>query len=74
MASEAARYRINLQGNFQFSDKLWQVFDPLLPEAFAAELKKQAGQAGSYPISVSGQLSSPQVYSGAVRIYPFKPF
>lgn len=74
MASELSRYRVNLQGNFNFSDKLWQVFDPLLPEPFASELKKQAGQGGLYPISISGQLASPQIYSGALRIYPFKPF
>lgn len=74
MASEAARYRINLQGQFQFSEKLWKVFDPLLPEPFASELQKQKGPGGLFPISLSGQLASPQIYSGALRIYPFKPF
>lgn len=74
MASEAGRYRINLQGNFQFSEKLWQVLDPNLPEHYVGELKKQTGQAGLYPISISGQLSSPQIYSGALRLYPFKLF
>lgn len=74
MASEVSRYRINLQGNFQFSEKLWGVVDPILPEAFLTELKKQKGKEDRLPLSISGQISTPQIYSGAMRLYPFKPF
>lgn len=74
MASEVSRYRINVQGNFKFSDKLWGVFDPILPEPFASDLKKQGGKQGLLPLTISGQLAAPQVYSGALRLYPFKPF
>lgn len=74
MASELSRYRMNLQGDFQFSEKLWGIFDPLLPEPFLADLKKQKSKEDRFPISISGQISTPQIYSSALRIFPFKPF
>ena len=74
LASQVSMVRVNLQGTFEFSPKLWGVLDPILPEAWTSELKKQKGQGTSYPLSISGQLNSPQVYSGTLRLYPFKPF
>lgn len=74
MAPSLSHYRVNLQGDFHFSPKLWGVLDPILPEPFAKELQKQKGAGDRYPLSISGQLASPQIYSGALRLYPFKPF
>lgn len=74
LAPQIAMVRLNLQGGFQFSPKLWALLDPILPEPWASELKKQKGQAEAYPLSVSGQLNMPQAYSGTLRLYPFKPF
>ena len=74
LAPMISRYRMNLQGNFQFSPKLWGVVDPILPAKWLEELKKQKGAKDNFPVSVSGQFASPQVYSGSVAIYPFKPF
>lgn len=74
LAPQVSMYRLNLQGSFLFSPKLWEILDPLLPEPFATELKKQKGNDGNLPLSVSGQFSIPQVYSGSLKLYPFKPF
>ncbi|MDP2600259.1 MAG: type II secretion system protein GspN [Deltaproteobacteria bacterium] len=74
LAPMVSRYRMNLQGNFQFSPKLWGVIDPILPAQWLEELKKQKGTNDHFPLSISGQFASPQIYSGAVAIYPFKPF
>lgn len=74
LASEVSKYRLSLQGNFQFSPKIWGVLDPLLPESWAEELKKQKGGGDRFPLSVSGQLSSPQVYCGSVKLYPLQAF
>lgn len=74
LAPMVSRYRMNLQGNFQFSPKLWGVVDPILPAQWLEELKKQKGTNENFPLSISGQFASPQIYSGAVAIYPFKPF
>lgn len=74
MAPSISHYRVNLQGDFHFSPKLWGVLDPILPEPFAKELQKQKGTGDRYPLSISGQLANPQIYSGALRLYPFKPF
>lgn len=74
LAPQVSMYRLNLQGTFQFSPKLWEILDPLLPEPFATELKKQKGKDGRLPLSISGQFSIPQIYSGSLKLYPFKPF
>ena len=74
LAPDVSRYRMNLQGKFQFSQKLWGVLDPILPATWLDELKKQKSADDNFPISVAGQFASPQIYSGTVAIYPFKPF
>ncbi len=74
LSSKVSQYRLSLQGSFQFSPKVWGVLDPILPEAWLAELKKQQGKGERFPLSVSGQLSSPQVYCGSVKLYPLQAF
>ncbi len=74
LAPVVSHYRMNLQGNFQFSQKLWGLLDPILPGQWLEELKKQKGANDNFPLSISGQFASPQIYSGTVAIYPFKPF
>lgn len=74
LAAQMINYRMNLQGKFRFSPKIWQVLDPVLPEKFVTELKKQKGAEETLPINFDGPFSSPQIYSGPVKIYPFQPF
>lgn len=74
LAPTVSKYRINLQGKFKFSPKLWGVLDPILPEKWAEDLKKQKGSDDNLPLSISGQFASPQIFSGAIAIFPFKPF
>ena len=74
LSPQISKYRMNLQGKFQLSPKLWTTLDPILPAKWLEELKKQKGADDNLPLSVSGQLSSPQIYSGTVAIFPFKPF
>lgn len=74
LANEPSNYRMNLKGKFKFSDKLWKTLDPILPEPWASELKKQKGPEDAYPLSISGPFSSPVIYSGSVKIFPFQPF
>lgn len=74
LAAQMINYRMNLQGEFRFSPKIWQVLDPVLPEKFVTELKKQKGAEDALPINFDGPFSSPQIYSGPVKIYPFQPF
>lgn len=74
LAAQVMNYRMNLSGKFRFSPKIWQVLDPVLPEKFVTELKKQKGPEDTLPINFDGPLASPQIYSGPVKIYPFQPF
>lgn len=74
LAPSVDRYRMNLQGKIQFSPKVWDAVDPLLPEKWFSELKKQKTPDDTFPLSISGQLASPQIYSGAVAVVPFNPF
>lgn len=74
LAPTVSRFRINLQGKFRLSQKMWGIIDPVLPEKWLEDLKKQKGADDSFPLSFSGQVASPQVYSGGMAIYPFKPF
>ncbi|MBI5298957.1 MAG: type II secretion system protein GspN [Deltaproteobacteria bacterium] len=68
------RYRMNLQGKIQFSPKVWKSVDPILPEKWLVELRKQKTPDDTFPLSISGQFSAPQVYSGTMPVVPFKPF
>lgn len=67
------RYRMNLRGSFEFSPNVWGLLEPNLPEPWMVKLKEQK-TGNQYPISVSGQVGAPQIYSGAFKIFPLQLF
>lgn len=67
LAQDPSQYRMNLKGSFQLPEDVWGLLDKL----FSLEnLKKQKRDDGTYPLSVTGNISSPQVSSEGFKIYP----
>lgn len=72
LAREVSKYRMNLKGKVKFPPMLWSLLEKNAPDKFLNNLKKQQEEDESYPLSVAGQLSFPQIYSGSLKIYPLK--
>lgn len=58
LASTLDNFRLNLKGNFAFSDKIVQA----LPFLFIIE--KQKSKEGTFPVTISGRLVKPQIKIG----------
>ena len=57
------RYRLNLRGNFEMSQKLGEAIS--LVTAF---IEKQKGEDGKYPLSVTGPMNRPHIKIGAMSL------
>lgn len=58
LSSKASNYRLNLSGTFGFSEKVGQA----LPFLFIIE--KQKNESGTFPLTIAGRLSKPQIKIG----------
>lgn len=63
--------RLNLTGRFQFSEVIWKLIDPLIPAGRMEDLNRQKNSDATYPVSFSGQVASPQINAGTLRVFPF---
>lgn len=58
LSSSVKNFRLNLRGDFDFSEKVGQA----LPFLFIIE--KQKNEAGKYPLTIAGRLAKPQIKIG----------
>ena len=65
LSQEVSNYRMNLQGNFQMSPKFAESLSLV-----TALIEKQKSEDGSYPLTLTGQFSKPNIKIGTF-VLPF---
>lgn len=62
LSKNVDRYRLQLSGSYKFSDE-FSKFVPSLPQ-----LEEQKGEDGSYPLTLQGRFTSPQISIGDLNV------